>query len=550
MRLSVGVSAAGAFASRGAAATEAHGDTVVVALEPAAGAPLPRGVAAVVRRTLETRSQRDVLDVPALEERLNQVGQTFRPLTPRAALIRKDADEILDAAAFGRDAEAISRGRLLIDLQRADLASLGVSDDVARAIADTCLFVVRALAHQGDDAGALAQARECARLVPDLTMSRDLHPAEVQELFSKAKASGPTGKLSVAAKASARAACTVRLQGRLMSRLPATLELVPGVYAVQTECLEDRGFVRELVIEPGAEQRLETAPELEAHLKARGAGLEVGGAALSGEDGRAALEQVRAWVHARELWTLEQQSRSLVLSRLEGAPGALSEVGRRIISAAPAESLETRVEAAVMSLSCGAPPCPDVPREAPADREEALPWRTLGVVGVSAGAAAVAVSWFAYARYSSLESGLGGMQYDSPRYADDLDTRDTFRTTALATTTAGSVLLASALPAVLPERRAVPAWAWGIGVGGAAALGVGTALWARNGKLESTACREDETCLRPRSTLPLAPMLVTQGMALLSVPATYLLRRLTSSSRGLAVEASLGAVSLSYGGPL
>jgi hypothetical protein len=62
----------------------------------------------------------------------------------------------------------------------------------------------------------------------------------------------------------------------------------------------------------------------------------------------------------------------------------------------------------------------------------------------------------------------------------------------------------------------------------------GTVLWTKNGEVEQTDCGTQEPCYSKTSTIPLAPMLVTQGASLLSIPLTYLLRGLGDDQQGAA----------------
>ena len=58
--------------------------------------------------------------------------------------------------------------------------------------------------------------------------------------------------------------------------------------------------------------------------------------------------------------------------------------------------------------------------------------------------------------------------------------------------------------------------------------------------------RTETACLRRRSRVPLGPLLVTQGAALLSVPATYALRALVGSDDAYVNAATTYSVSALY----
>src|SRR6185503_9863571 len=143
-------------------------------------------------------------------------------------------------------------------------------------------------------------------------------------------------------------------------------------------------------------------------------------------------------------------------------------------------------------------------------------------------------SWIAWARHADLEReierGTEEPGFSNASFEDARRDRDSFELIALVSTSAGSALFAASMPFVLPERQNVPWWAWSVGVAGTAAAAVGTRLWLDHGELVRSACPEGsiDPCWRRRSELPLAPMLVTQGIGLLAVPLTYVVRGWTA----------------------
>jgi hypothetical protein len=520
--------------------------SIVVSVEPKRGDPVPSEWPGMLRRALVARRDRNVLGATVLAERLRVEGRPARQSTRAPAALRKEADAVLEAAAFGHDSQAISQGRVLLGQYQRDIDALGASDDAARAIADTCLFVVRALLHQENSEGARLQARECAWLVPDLTMSADLHPPEVQALFASARSEQPLARLTVRAETSEATECVLRLQGRPVSRLPASLKLVPAAYTVQTEC-EHAGYVRELQLEPNELRHLETAPDLEAALQAQGAGLRYSNAPPLAAGRRPALALLTRWVRADELWTVERRGEAAAIRRFVREDEELVEIGGRLVPAAPAATFESRVQAAVAAIDGG-----NLAAAAPRrDDSEATPTTPMiATAGAIGGAFLVASSWFAFARTASLENELDTMTYDEPTYAAVLERRDIFRTLALTSSAAGSALVAGTAFAWLPQQDGIPWWAFAAGAAGTLAASVGTVLWLQHGELATTRCPNGEVCARPRSTVPLGPMLLTQGLGLLSLPATYAVRGSRGASASIGLRASSTTLSLAVGGTL
>jgi hypothetical protein len=171
-----------------------------------------------------------------------------------------------------------------------------------------------------------------------------------------------------------------------------------------------------------------------------------------------------------------------------------------------------------------------------------LIWMLVGGVGVSG----MLGSWFALARHSKLDSELDELHPDSSPYESKLHERDTWSNVAIVSTSVGSGLFAGA-GLFLPDAEP-PAWlSWTTGAVGVAAVTAGTALWLRNGRLERIGCSDEEQCLRTRSTVPLAPILVTQGASLLAFPVRSLLRTGTGAEvRNVALSLSPGELGIHW----
>jgi hypothetical protein len=471
-----------------------------------------------LRRSLVEQSSLPLLDrEPALSRALGDPQRPSIAVTEVEALQRESV-ALLDAVAFGRDEEAIARGERVLERERGRLASVGRSDAAARALSEICLFVARALQHRGELARASAQIRRCWHMVPDLTAPASVHPPEVRALVSHAKGDAALARVRITAPGSAVEGCTLRVQGRALGALPAALELVPGTYAFQIDCAVP-GLVHTRTLEAGAELLLQLAVDLEQRLSFDREELAL---AVDPEHRgtRALLAQLGERLDVAELWALEVRAHSAWLARFAVRPSQVELLGERTIALAPLPLLAARMDRAVAELAC-APHCARVARDG--DAADGAP-RVLAYVGAGTGIVALTASWLLFGRYVAFDDNLDTLVYDTPSYARDLEARDAAGTAALVTSAAGSALLAGTAPWWLPRARGVPWLAWLAGATGMFGAGIGVALWTEHGELRDAACRPFELCSRRRSRVPLAPMLVTQGVALLAIPIVYALR--------------------------
>jgi hypothetical protein len=452
------------------------------------------------------------------------------------AALQHEASELLEAVALGRDEETLARGTRVLEREGGRLASLGRDDAAARALSDSCLFVARAFEHRRDHAAARAQIRQCWRLVPDLSAPTSLHPPEIRALLAQARTDEALARVHVTTRPSEGAGCTLRVQGRPSGALPARLELVPGSYTFQVDCSRP-GFVHSRTVAAGAELQLELAVELEQRLS-----FDRDELALTVDRAHrgtsAQLTQLAERLGVAELWTVQVRERSVRLARLAARHARVDLLGERAIALTPAATLAARADRAVAQLAC-APACMTAADEPP---EHAA--HVLAYVGAGAGVAALTASWLLFARYAALDADLDTLVYDTPGYARDLDARDVAGTAALLTSASGSALLAGTAPWWLPRARGVPWPAWVAGTAGALGAGIGVALWAEHGELRDTACRPFEVCSRRQSRVPLAPMLVTQGAALLVLPITYALRAPEQDTPAVSLRASSSRLEL------
>jgi hypothetical protein len=505
-----------------ASAAAAPATGAVVGIHGTAEAPVPEAALRAVERAVDRSAALEVLDGRSAVRRVGKARYPApAPLEPAAAdLLRREADELLEAVAFGRDQETITRGRAAIRRERMHLTATNRSESASRALGNICLFVVRALLREPDPSVAEDQARQCLNSIPDLDASIETHPAAVRILVARVRGER-LGRLSVAPTAPARQPCVLRLQGRRMGALPLEIELVPGIYRVEAEC-GGPGLVHEVVVGMGSLRRVTVAPRLERALSLEpplvltpAAGVE-----LRTED----LAQLAAWLSIAELWTLERVGSALRVTRWRQNKAGLTKEGMSSEPLAPLATSEARLEAAVDRLLCG-PGCDRLQAGTSPETRDA------GLLLAGVGTSAMLASWVAWQRYRELDAELDEIVVRDPAYAGIESDRDTFGTVALVSTTSGSALFAAGAPLWLPRRRGVPWWGWSAGAAGVAAVGVGIPLWASHLRREPAPCPPENLprCERPRSTIPLGPMLVSQGASLMAIPLTFLIRGWTGS---------------------
>ncbi|HEX2676340.1 MAG TPA: hypothetical protein VHM19_06860, partial [Polyangiales bacterium] len=441
--------------------------------------------AARVHGTLSTHGKLQLMSDDVAATRLVERGYAPHTQAADAAFVgdlTRRADELLQAVAFGRDDETVTSGELLLSAKRETLQAAARSDAGAKAIADGCLYMVRALIHRGDSGRARERVRECLRLSPDLLASADVHPPEVRALVD-AMRSDDRALAHVHVSFSGEAAgCSLRVNGRPAAALPTTLALVPGSYALQASCGRD-GLVHRLDLRSGADVTVAIDPSFEQALQLDASGLHYlapRNETSTQRTGR--LAAVAQWLGAGTLWTIEvdaaaPSSLRIVRWRVQGA--TLARIADAPVELQPTGTFGARSEAAVGALAC-APRC-----------RAAQPSKPLGageLTVIAAGGAAVAASWVLWARYAALDSKLDSRTHDQPSYASTLDTRDTFGTAALISSGAGTLVLATSAALWLPRRDSVPWWAWLSGAAGLGVASAGVVSWLGNGDNVAAQC--------------------------------------------------------------
>ncbi len=498
-------------------------------------AAIPERARAIVERVLEAGGLTPI-DPEEIALRLSKTLHKAPAVDARAlAALEREAKELLETVAFGRDDETLARSGAVLRREAPRLSAINQSDAAARALGDVCLFAVRALLHRANGAGASEQARECLRVVPDLDPSSETHPPEVRTLVALTRTEGrEAGKLGLlSVTASSPNACELRLQGRPAGKLPAALELVPGAYAVQADCGGARGFVRDVRVRAGRTERVVLSPRLEHALHGELSGL-LYADRDNGELGARDFATFGEWLSISELWTLERRGSRLLATRWRRNGGGAFARTELEESLEPAATFERRFEHALASSVCGAKGCAGSSRDSER-KPGALAWRVTGAVGV----AAMLGSWAALIRHQQLDADLSDLRSTDPRFAETVDRRNDFGTIAIAATSTGSAMFTVAAPFWLPERAVTPWWAWSAGVIGTGAAGVGTALLVRGDRFVRTACRPgDPSCVRRSPLLPLGSLLVTQGVSLIAIPATYVVRGALADHTALRVGIS------------
>jgi hypothetical protein len=469
---------------------------------------------AALRQAVERDGRAVALDAATMGSRTSRVLRSAPDFdAAHAAVLDREAHELLETVAFGRDEETILRSKAIVRREAPRLAATNRFEIAARALGNICLFAVRALLHLRVDADARAQARECLRLIPDVTASPDNHPEDVRALLAAARTEG-LGWLAVSAAGAQPSPCKLRIHGRPAGGLPARVGLVPGVYAVQADC-GLVGMVREVTVRATGTERMIVAPALERALRLDEPGvLELSAKERPIPDEE--LSQFAEWLEVSELWTIERIGSFLRITRRDRVGANLVTRGHGLQPVAPGETLGSRIQIASARLSCEGRACRAAVEDS--SHESRLIWTIAGGIGVTG----MVGSWLAWARYDNLDSDLDELDPDGAAYDEKLGERDTWSKVALASTVTGSALFAGAA-SFHPDAEPAAWLAWTFGAVGVGAVGTGTVLWLRNGRREPIACPEQQPCLRTRSTIPLAPMLVSQGASLLAFPLRHLL---------------------------
>lgn len=472
----------------------------------------------------------------------------WRKLTSEAVLQLASAD-YLAARPRLEEAQAFSS---------AALETLNRDPTRAQAVLDTCLFSVRELLGTKQGVRAARQAQECAALSPGVEPSFLMHPPNVTDLFEQAREieSARQGALLVESEPTG---CALYINGKQAGETPAQLtRLFPGKYRVQVECNPDQPapvhivdlgagaqtlfvfdeFDRAVALEPVLHLRYESSPETELLVR-----------------------------HTRQLARILEAPSVLLASKLDSGAielrrvkGAQMEPSWVRVAGPEADSQGERTELAVAALLAGrcgdyagaAPvsmdcetgevilPDAELPRHPP--RGQFISGLTLVGVG---GASLLSGYGLLVVRKSAGEDWLS-----DPQSREAQQTWLRYGTGIIATGAAGSAMLVTAMPLVLPYKTKTPWWGWltgglGLAVGGAA---IALAVTAPSSRAES--CKvsgpDPQPCIDRAKRTDLALLLGATAAPLVTIPLVYLLRksdkrydaqlvpRVTANSRGAA----------------
>jgi hypothetical protein len=265
----------------------------------------------------------------------------------------------------------------------------------------------------------------------------------------------------------------------------------------------------------------------------RGGGLTY--AAVRPADDLAGLEQLAHRLGVGELWIVGAEAQQ-PLTRLQIAGGGAVIMGSRALGAASSAD-PAAIEAAVRGLLCNG--CSLAPVRPPLSRARVRAALSLGALAL----AGMVTSWGLWGAHRQLEQQLSDLPIDDPAYADKLTKRERLDRAATATTSVGAALVVAASITGLPVRRpdawspAMIATMSSLSAAGLALIAGGAVVLSQHDQLVSTTCPDDVECLRRRAVVPLGPMLLTQGLGLLSIPLTYSLRALPPRRASVGLQA-------------
>ncbi len=488
--------------------------------------------------------------------------------------LARESEQALEHVAFGRRQQAQRSVARILERAQNALEALNRESRSARRVLNSCLYLVRALDDAHDDARALDQAVECARLVPDMTPSAAEHPPSVRTLFDQAVdriENGPHGALRVTSEPSG---CSVYLNGRRLGQTPFTRDDLPtGEYRVQVECAEGRpGRVHRLVL-PAEPRELAIDERFDRTLRttANDVRLEYDNAA---DQGRYRVNDVLAIariVDATEVWLVTAEREGVArVDRIDvGGPRVLASARVSFTSAGAArEPLASITMALVEGRSVDASgeteqpmePFHIRPRSARAPSASGAAHDATGTGGLDAevpddgdggrgaappsngppagvgfalggaGIVALGVAWGLQGEWFRLDDRVSVAVPTNIDFQDRVDRRDAIELPVALVGLGGALLTTGALPFLLGDDG--PAW-WHFVFGGVGVvvLGAGIGLWAIDGTFS------DDAETQRHNTVPVGPLLVETAVPLLAVPIVALLTKLTGDSRTARISA-------------
>lgn len=513
-------------------------------------------------------SEADVESVgPALEPvREALVDQGARVLSPEEATASFEANEsappatlsdrelarwetlsarAVDDLAEGNYRDALRKLEVTQQTARDATEALNRDPNRARAVFDSCLYLVRATLATESESKARGVARECRELVPRAEPSPYMHPPDVTNLIKRVDAlqAKQTGELRVE---SAPSGCTARLNGVVLGETPTSIDhLFPGRYRVQVECDDDEaGRVHFVTVGVGKTQiavdsrfgrAVVSRPRLATIYRSESA------ANANRVDD---ANRIARAVGARNALLVTPQSASVLeLVAIRGGQVALVRVP--FVAGAADKSILAQATETVtrgecldftgpkpVELACGDQkpstkplPSPVVERRRP--RGQLISGLTLAGVGVAGLAAGYAL--------------LAPRSNAALDWIDDVDMGVTdgdaqqrwlnLRTGIIASASAGSAALVAAMPLALPNAEKTPWWAWvsgGLGVG----LAAFSIAWGVTADPKpSTSCSSEavtsvdvRSCVNNSKRTSVAVLTGLSAAPLLTMPLVYWLR--------------------------
>jgi hypothetical protein len=415
----------------------------------------------------------------------------------------------------------------------------------ARMVLDTCLYMVRALLDAANKPAAEAQARTCVRMVPDTQPTRYMHPPTVAILYDEASQPGPAhaSTLSVESEPSG---CALRINGVLAGNTPFDMtDLYPGDYRAQVECDPSApNRVHRVRVATGKtnlfvvdrfDRAVRTTPIL--HLAYE----DTPDARQRARDAR---EFARALPAAAVLLASVPEKGTLELRLIRGTQRDSSFA--RIQTTTSGPTTEDVIDATATLL---ANECKDftVPEPATLDCATGLaqgavePTRSKTRIDAVRPPRGQFVSGLALASLgtASLVAGYGLLIARNSAGNDwiadpgSLDAHSKWLnmgTGVTVTGAAGSAMLVTAMPLVLPYKSKTPWWGWlsgGLGIGlTAAAIAVGVTADPKPAPSCSiNALVNADPCVNRAKQTDLAIMLGITAAPLLTIPLVYLFRK-------------------------
>jgi hypothetical protein len=478
--------------------------------------------------------------------RFQQRGSTL-PSVVGDATIEDWTARSRDAVRQLANGEYTSALSLLEEAERlsdAVLEELNRDPERARTVLDTCLYRVRAFLGMGDEEQARAQTEECVQMVPSTEPTGYMHPPSVTALYEKASHPGPehTGSLLVESEPSN---CALRINGVLVGNTPfETTDLYPGRYRAQVQCdpgvpsrvhrvQVSRGRTNLFVVDR-FDQAIRTAPEL--HLRYE-----------TPPDARQRVRDAREFAKVLPAAAVVLASVSatgtleLRLARGTREDLALARVTTTATGPNTADIVETTAtllageckdftgsEPVVLDCATGLAQA----RVKPAARKErdapVRPPRGQFVSGLTLASVGTASLLTGYGLLIARKS--AGDDWTAEPGNLDAQSKWLNRGTGLIVAgSAGSAMLVTAMPLVLPHKGKTPWWAWlsgGLGIAaGAASIAVAVTADPKPAQSCSINALQAEPCVNRGRNTDLAIMLGTTAAPLLTMPLVYLFRK-------------------------